>query len=225
MLPVYLILMAQSPDPVAAWLAPSPLDFERILDETSALCERAEAIDAAVARVQNAAAQSWSITSSKTPDALAVEPILLRDHRDAVQSLRASSERLERISEAPTVAPVVIGARGERVKQLLERTRLLVRRYAEMLAWHERYVRPALARLEGSPALSPRAGWPLPRVRASDDPLPRTAVIGIGGGLVCPDGLRADGSTVLLKGEIACYGESDCSCVPVPVAPGAVLGP
>ena len=106
---------AQESERTASLLAPSPRDFDRVLRETESLVDDATAIGSALARVQNALAEHYAATSTKTAKALpeeplaylALEPVLLRDHRDAVQSLRASTERLERIIEAPTVSPVV----------------------------------------------------------------------------------------------------------------------
>jgi hypothetical protein len=51
------------------------------------------------------------------------------------------------------------------------------------------------------------------------------AVIGLGGGLLCPGWQAADGRVVVVRGGQACYGVADCSCEPARVLPGAVLAP
>ena len=61
-------------------------------------------------------------------------------------------------------------------------------------------------------------------VRAPSDPVPLRAVIGLGGGRLCPDDLPADGKVVVLKGTSACYSAEGCDCDPAMVLPGAVLG-
>ncbi len=233
---IFLLLLAQIPSPeaehAATLLAPSAVDFDRALAETTSAHDEAAAIGAALSRVQNALGQRWATTSTKThapieePLAeLALEPVLLRDHRDAIQSLRAASERLERISEAPTVAPIVFGARSDRVKRLLAATRTLVRTHIEMAAWHGRFVAPRWLRLKSPPELRAGPGWPALAPLAADDQKPKVAVVGIGGGTICPDGVPANGTTVVLRNEAACYGGRDCTCIARPVFPGAVLGP
>jgi hypothetical protein len=69
--------------------------------------------------------------------------------------------------------------------------------------------------------LEPAPGIPSPGVPAAGE-RPGIAVVGLGGGSICPLGLPAHGRVVVIDGP-ACVSRAGCACEPVPVHPGAVL--
>ena len=210
-----LACLGLAADPAA--LAPDPAWVDATRDRTEALVVRAELIGATLARLQNRWAPGTRppCTDAAAQSLAARMQVLGPAHRDAVQAARAERARLERAVRAPTVA-VLLGERDrEALDALYERVDGQGRRYAEGSAWHQQHVRPFVTRC--APALVPDAGLGEP----SAGP---TAVIGIGGGRVCPGEQPADGRVAVVPGE-ACYGTSGCDCAPEPVAPGAVLGP
>lgn len=145
--------------------------------------------------------------------------------REAVQALRVEGGRLDALRAAPTVAPLVDAARGARIAGARARVDAQVSAFLQASAWEVAYVRPVLSACPlAGPGLS--AGVASLPVPARDDPPRPVAVIGRGAGFVCPQGTPADDAVVLVNGGEACWApDATCTCEPVAVYPGAVLGP
>lgn len=140
-------------------------------------------------------------------------------YRDAVQAARVQAERVRGTAAAPTVAPLLTREDLRRLETLSARSEAQVRAYGELAAWHSAHV-PPVARCPAP--LVPAEGLAGAGAGGSERPV---AVIGVGGGRLCPAGLPADGRVVVLPGPRACYGGAACACTPTEVLPGAVLGP
>src|SRR5919197_6223049 len=123
--------------------------------------------------------------------------------RDAAQSARAEHARVRALHDAPTVAPLLGGPEQSRLDALSERVRAASRRYLVALEWSRRFIpdeSECVAALQASPGLPAPDGTP---------PRGPVAVVGVGGGRICPGQLKADGVVVLDRPE-ACYALHDC---------------
>jgi hypothetical protein len=144
--------------------------------------------------------------------------------REASQAVRAEAERVRRVRAASTVAPLVDARWTTELDGLLARAEHDEHAFLEASAWEATWVRPALAACPAVP-LAATDGVAMAEVAVRGEPAPSTAVIGMGDGWVCPGAVRGDDAVVIVAGE-ACWSASPtCGCTPVPVAPGAVLGP
>jgi len=94
-----------------------------------------------------------------------------------------------------------------------------VRAVTEAGAWHRHHVessfRGCVPKLESAPGVGSPAFAAAGERRG-------IAVIGVGGGSICPLGLPARGRPVVIEGP-ACVSRAGCDCEPVEVEPGAVL--
>jgi hypothetical protein len=214
-------------------LAPGPDDFARVLERTRTLADEAEAIGLALARLHNRYAELNASGKVKQPcqnaearSILARARVLGAAHRDAVQAARAQRGRLDRVVSAPTVVPALDAIALRAADEIRARITAQERRWYELRAWHHQLLEPALKPCSAKVALEVTQGLSPPVPCGKGDVCPdAVAIIGTGGGKICPGGQRADGSTVVVKQGLACYGVRDCACVPVPVLPAAVLGP
>ncbi|WP_373048302.1 hypothetical protein [Vulgatibacter sp.] len=220
-LPLLALLLASSLDP--ALLAPGPQELRAQVATLRRHLGEADAIGRAEARIHNQLAQgpvaegsAALCASEESRSLLARSTAFGSAYRDRVQTVRADAVRLRRLVAEPTLQPILRREQREQADALLARVDDHVRRYREMAAWQARFLQPAIQRCK--PALAAAPGIPGERGEG-------TAVIGIGGGKVCPGGVPADGTVVVLPEPRACYGERDCSCAPMPVTAGAVLGP
>ncbi|MBK8010535.1 MAG: hypothetical protein IPK13_04250 [Deltaproteobacteria bacterium] len=151
--------------------------------------------------------------------------IFLQSYRDWSQSARAQRDRVARIRDEGAVRPILDERERATIQALFVRVDVESRKYLEAMAWHRRYLGVWSRRCPGDLRVS--RGLMRSTLRAPSDPIPLRAVIGRGGGRICPDDLLADGEVVVLKGTSACYSASRaeaCDCVPTTVLPGAVLG-
>lgn len=212
------------PDPAAHTLAPGPVEWDVALREAEARLDRAEALAVAAQRLQNA----WAALLRQAPNPCADPshaPVGARlvpfaeAWRDAVQRARVQVDRVDRLRDQVTVAPLLDDLAADRVTGIRRRVDRQVAAWGEARAWHVRHA----GRVEacGAPVAAP--GLPDPRPwRAPDDAA--VAVLAMPGGTLCPDDLAATGQ-VTLVGQRACWSAGPCACAPAPVAPGAVLGP
>jgi hypothetical protein len=220
-LPLLLVFLAAAADP--SLLAPGPRELREQMITLRGRLEEADAVGRAEARIHNALAQGQLPRGAA---ALCEDPagrsLLARSrvfgsaYRDLVQIVRADAGRLRRLIAEPTLEPILRREQREHADALLARVDEHVRRYRELAAWQARYLEPAIRRCK--PELVTAPGLPGERQQ-------RTAVAGVGGGKICPGGQPADGSVVVLEDPRACHGATDCNCAPMPVTPGAVLGP
>lgn len=234
LLPIGLALCAS---PLAAapvvdpdLVAPGPLELLDAVDELEARISGAQAVAVALQRTQNALAEG--LASSRTPpgcdDAwtgmLAARTAPLgAGLRDRVQASRAQLERVRAIAAEPTVQPVVTADLAQRLSSAGAAVERLTSAYLGASAWQKSNLGAYLARCK--PKLETAPGPPPPALPTAPSDPRRVAVVGVGGGRVCPIDQPADGSAVLLTGPTACYGATTCDCLPLPVSPGAVVGP
>ncbi|HYX93039.1 MAG TPA: hypothetical protein VE782_15840 [Myxococcaceae bacterium] len=213
-----------TPDAVPwEWLAPDVQLYETRLRVLEDKLVRAEAIHVALSRMQNQLAERLKAGLGPCADATG-ESLVARTRvlgpalRDAAQAARAELARVRALRESPTVAPLLGGPEQSRLDALTERVKSASRRYLVALEWNRRFIPDesrCAARVQASP------GLPAPDGAPNRGPV---AVIGAGGGHICPGQLRAEGVIVLDRPE-ACYALQDCACSPKPVFPGAVIAP
>jgi hypothetical protein len=145
--------------------------------------------------------------------------------REGTQAARAQGERVATMRKSPTVAPLVDARKRAELTALLARVEAESASFLQASAWEVAFVRPVLS-------ACPIAGVGLssgvsasPVLARNDQPLP-IAVLAMGSGFVCPAGVRAEESVVLVQDGQACWApDAGCACTPEAVYPGAVLGP
>jgi len=211
-----------------AWIAPGPLELAAALSGVEARLVRAETVGEAAERLQNqwgalrGAGANAPCETHADASALAARILVFGPSwRDDVQAVRAELARLEYLVAAPTVVPLLDPETWARVDAARARTAREVAGYSAFAAWHQRYF---LTTARGCDlGLGPAAGISNAAPAAPEELDGPVAVIGLGGGVVCPAGAPADGRVVVLPARVACMGASDCTCEPLPVDPGAVL--
>ncbi len=199
-------------------VAPTPAEARAQRVAAREALERAQAIGQAALLLQNALgaerARSERLAVCSEPG---VTSLVARMRafgaawRDAVQLARVEVSRAEDMAART----------GGSVSDLVEQVGRETQRAAEGDAWHRRYVESAF--VECGPKLAAWPGIEVPGVPGAGEARLGIAVIGLGGGSLCPDYLPADGRVVVLTGNVACVSRSACDCEPQPVDPGAVL--
>jgi hypothetical protein len=212
-------------------LAPGPTELALHLQRTESRATEATAISHALTSLHNAwGARLATVGAGDVcADVQALADVARTRafgaaFRDAAQSARAEARRLRLVAASPTVAGLLGSDKRTAVDAALQNVDQLGAAYLEAAAWQTRFVEGTVARCAGAPRLSERPGAPDP-VLSRGASERRRAVIGIGGGTLCPDGVPADGRVAVLVSTSACYGVLDCSCDPAPIEPGAVIGP
>lgn len=226
-------LVAAGGAPAAAmepWaLAPGPPEFRAAADELEQRVADAEAAGRTISRLHNAWVERSPLAAEDPCQDRLASSIAARSrafgdgYRDLLQAARVQVARVAALAAAPTVAAIVDGRTAARLDALSARIDRHERAYAEMVAWQYLYVAPFDRTCD--PELSPAEGLPGRAPVASDDPFVAVAIIGVGGGTVCPAFAPADGRVVIARDGRACLGDLACACEPLPVLPGAVLGP
>jgi hypothetical protein len=212
----------------AALLAPGPQELDAATVEMDARVRRMEAIGTALGRVQNAWGEELAAGEKPHPCDDADDASLVARsrafgaaYRDAVQSARAQLQRLDRILAAPTILPLLDTrqtAYADGIRALVDQH---VRIALESESWQSAHVDPTV---KGCPiALDPVNGIAYTGAPSTAHGA-AVAIIGVGGGLVCPQAVPADGRVVVTDG-VACLGASDCSCEPQRVEVATVIGP
>jgi hypothetical protein len=110
-----------------------------------------------------------------------------------------------------------------KIQALSARASAAAESWLERAAWQKAFVEPAFSRCAAT--LRAADGVTSEAARAPGEELLVVAVAGIGGGVICPSGIAADGRVVVLESPVACYGTKECDCALSAVLPGAVLGP
>lgn len=227
---VATVLLATGSDP--ALLAPGPDELSSAFERTEWLLSRSGSIERALSRVHNrfaALSAGGAITNicehAEARSLAARSRALGNGLRDSVQSTRAQQHRLDRVYAAPTLAAVIDAKIKRRHEQLRARVRAAEQRWAELRAWHHQEIERVIKRCKPPVELVVTAGLGTDAVCAGDECAGPVAILGIGGGRICPSNQVANRTVVVIPDGQACYGESDCSCVPTPVLPSAVLGP
>lgn len=226
---VVLGLLAATPPLVPPRaLAPDHAFFQATLERAEVATRDVTALASAVTRLHNAWAERQgrgipACDEGDAADLAARAPVFGAAYRDAVQRARAAASRLTRLVVAPVLTPLISARDRDRADRVLRTTRDHARAYVEASAWQATHVAPWSTRC--APALRPGPGLVSRAPRTSAEQEAATAVVGIGGGRVCPLDVPADGTAVVIIGSSACYGPERCDCAPVPVQPGAVLAP
>ncbi len=209
-------------DPSA--LAPGFTELDAAVTTLKAQAVRAEASQVALERIHNRLAERLAAEGAVLCEdpTLARTSSLLAAWRASAQTARMDLARLRRVASSSTLAPVLDARARADLETLTARVDRQVPAWLEAAAWQSRFVDPVLERCQ--PVLAPGPGLPDPLApeRPATGPV---AVVGFGGGLVCPGDHPADGGVVVLPAPEACYGPVDCACFVEPVLPGAVLGP
>jgi hypothetical protein len=208
-------------------LAPGPRELALGEAELHARLQRADAISAALARLQNRIGEAYASGQAFRPCTVPGDASLVARTRvfgaaarDAVQSARAELDRMDVVWDAPTVVPLLDDADLSRASADRAHVVRLERAYLEAAAWQEQHVE---RRVDCHVEVVPVPGLSYDGPVASDDPVLPVPIYAFGGGTVCPVGEPADGRVVLTDGR-ACIAEVACECSPVRVLPGAVLG-
>lgn len=220
--PLLALFLAGAIDP--SLLAPGPQELAAQVKRLREHLAEADAVGGAEARIHNllaaGPAQAGSSALCSTPEnrsLLTRSRVFGKAYRDAVQTTRADAARLRRMLEEPTLQPILRPEQREQADELLGQVDAHVRRYREQAAWQARYLEPAArscaAELSAAPGIS---------TGADAGPV---AVVGVGGGRICPAGAAADGRVVVLQAPKACWSSGSCTCTPASVLPGAVIGP
>jgi hypothetical protein len=220
---------APPPSPASRALAPGQPDY---LHHRRALAERlaeADAVGVALTRVHNSLGGLLSAGLAKPCESERARSLAARTrplgaaYRDAAQSARAEAARVRTLLQAPTLAPLLQDEDRNAAEGLLQRSAAHARRYLELHAWQERFVEPFLRQCDAK--LVPAEGLPGAGPTGPGNEEGPVAVLGLGGGRICPGNYVADGRVLILLSPKACYGGPTCTCEPRPVLPGAVLGP
>lgn len=213
--------------PLAALLAPGPHELESASLELDARIARMTAIGEALGRVHDAWGEQ--LAAGKKPDPC-VDPTMASlvarsrafggAYRDAVQSSKTQSDRLNTLWTSPTVEPLL--DEQDRLRAALVRTTIdhHVAIYSEMVAWQSKFIEPAAKKCP-TVALSPAAGFPWKGAVAIGEDKLATAIYAIGPGVVCPSKLPTD-RVIVVQGGV-CIDDGSCACVASHVDPGAVL--
>lgn len=209
-------------------LSPTLADLDAALTEAERRLERSEAIGLAVGLVQNRFAQLRD-GARRLPvcEDATLASLVTRSRtfgpawRDAAQAARVAADRLSRMAERETVAPLLASARRARIADVEARAEEQAVAATEAGEWHRRYVESSFEDCELELARS--EGLAAPGVRTPTERAAPIAVVGLHSGMLCPDQEPANGQVVLLAGPDACWSPGACDCEPAPVHPSAVL--
>lgn len=217
-------------------LAPGLIQARDAISKLERLTEEAEAIGAALFRVQNAFGEN----RAAQPDQTGCDTAWLVDlgfrsrefgraFRDAVQSARVQARRVESMTVAQTVQPLLDPETNHKVLTLLTRVDNLVRRYPEAASWQQNYVEPPMKGCQPVPVPAAGLGDPVRAPVVADGAAaprraPLVAVFAFGGGWLCPGAVPAAG-VMLVAGEVCYSATEDCGCEPAAVSPATILGP
>jgi hypothetical protein len=215
---------------VETQLAPSIEDLDDALLEAERRLARSRAVGTAVGLIQNRFGELRD-GERRLPvcedDELASLVTRSRSFgpawRDAAQSARVAADRVSIMATRETVASQLDDPRRERLAAVEAGAWQQALAAAEAGAWHRRYVESSFESC--GLTLVPVPGLEVPGVRTPDELAAPIAVIGLHFGMLCPDQQQANGKVVLLAGPDACWSVAGCDCAPIPVHPGAVLGP
>lgn len=203
-------------------LLPPPTSLHVRLVRARKELARAQAMATALVRIHNRWAELLATHTAPTSceanphlPLLRRSPLLLEAWRDAAQSARAEWARLERLAADRALQSVWTEDDRNELEHLRTEIAEQAPAWMEARAWQEQLVTPTLQRCPGAPTAGPGLG-------EMQQPV---AVLGVGGGWICPGDIPAQQVVVVLDDPRACWGELDCACLAEPVLPGAVLGP
>lgn len=216
-------------DPIAD-LAPGPAELGGAQTELDERLVVAEAIERAVARLQSTYAVTPA-TDELCNDVLR-GPLVVKLRafatawHDAAQRVRTQAARVQRISQANTVLPIIDTDRKRAIDDLLKRSREQEAAWLEFVSWMNQE-RPGVCGLD----LEPGRGLPDPLVHGEGEERGAVAVLTLGSGYVCAggspsrDGVPITKQVVVVQGPVCWSAEPACDCKPEEQDPAAVLGP
>lgn len=223
-----LVALAEPPAPIVPprAIAPDFAFFEATLADAESTLVEVDALGSALALIHNRWAERQPPPPCDDAEARSLAaraPLFGAAYRDAVQAARVRSARLTRVVVSPVSNPLLGQRDRERADRVVVKTRSAARAYLETTAWQTAHLTPWANRC--APTLAVDGGL-VPRApRSPLETRGATAIIGIGGGRVCPTDKPADGKPVVVTGNVACLGLEKCDCAVRNVLPGAVLGP
>lgn len=221
-----LLLLSAGLAQVPPGLAPTPQELQAGMADLERQLTRADTVAEALSATQNAYAQrrlTAATASCDDAEGLAVAArtqVFGQAYRDLVQSARAQSQRVQTLSQAPTVTVLAEGVLADDLAALERRLDVHERRLVESIAWQKAQLSSTLQRCK--PALS--AGDGFDGDRALRVERGRVAVLVLEGGQPYPQGEEITGGVWLVPPS-ACWAPDDGECEPSQLAPGAVLGP
>lgn len=212
-------------------MAPGPVELREANAAMDARLLESRALGAAVSRIQSRWAERALRGASKLGcDDAEARSLAARSRalgaawRDAVQSARVQLDRLETLWITPTVTPLLDLDDLRRADTIRADVADATRRLGEASAWQNRVVDPAMRGC--AVAIEPAEGLAAPSPVAADEVGAPVAIFALGGGLVCPIGVPADGRVVVVPDGQACLGTRDCfTCTPEDLLPATVLSP
>jgi hypothetical protein len=206
-----------------ALLAPGPEELATADAELEARLVAAEAVGRAVARLQSVWITGAGPKGCADPEGAALT-VRLRHFADAwhdtVQRVRVQADRVARLVAAPTLVPIVDAERRAQIDGRMARADVQEQAWLELVGWAARVRMP-----ECAVALTTAPGVDRPTIAARGELSLPAAVTAIGGGLLCPLAIPADGAVAVVDGPVCWSPGERCDCTPDHVETGAVLGP
>lgn len=214
-------------DPVSD-LAPGPQELNESQRELTERLAVSEAIGISVARIQS------TLMSTPAFDDICSDPLrgpltlklrlFATAWHNAAQRVRVQADRVARLSNNPTITPIIDEDRRIVIDSLLARAGEQEASWLELVAWIDSE-RPAQCAL----SLVTSSGLPDPIVHAANETQGAVAVLSRIPGYICTEGakegVRSDDLVVIVEGP-ACWSEQQwCACNPTTLDPAAVLGP
>ena len=213
----------------AELLAPTVEGMRALVGEVDALVVEAEVVGRVVHRAQNrwidrrASKRHSSCRDEELASLVARARAFGAAERDLIQASRVLAHRLRRVLDSASVAPLATAEDRDRVAELEDRVEDLGEAWLVSAAWQRRVPEPWAwhCTLE----LTPADGLLPSHVRSRGELTDDVAVAAVGGGVLCPGSLPADGSVHVVEGGLACWHPVSCRrCEPQRVEPGAILG-
>lgn len=208
-----------------AWATPSLSDLTAAQDRQQVLLDDARDLRLATSRVENDMGQKLRRGIRECAEHsghLARVGQLGPSWRDALQSARVQQRRIQELSVAPSVAPLIDERFTARTDVFGERLAEEVQLYQVSVRWMETDIRPRIARCQ--PELTVSAAPP------GDESV--AWVVAWMGTICAADGAggtRAinvtEARVVRVSPPIACWSSGQCDCVPGPITTGSALGP
>jgi hypothetical protein len=216
---VWLAVARAGPE---ALLAPGPEELATADAELEQRLVIAEAVGRAVARLQSAWISGAGPKGCDDPEGAALT-VRLRHFgsawHDSVQRVRVQADRVARLVVAPTLVPIVDAERRGQIDARMARADVQEQAWLELVGWATRVRLPTC-----DVPLVPTPGLDRPTIAARGEFALPAAITAVGGGVLCPLAIPADGTVAVVDGPVCWTDAASCDCVPDHVSTGAVLG-
>jgi hypothetical protein len=209
----------------SAWATPSLTELTAALDRQQVLLDDARDLRMATSRVENDMGQKLRQgirDCAEHSGPLARIAHLGPGWRAALQSARVQQKRIQDLSVAPSVAPLIDERFTARTDLFSERLAEEVQLYQVSVRWMQTDIRPRIA-------------WCKPELTAAAAPPGDESVAWVVAwmGTICAadgaGGTRAinvtEARVVRVSPPIACWSAGACDCVPDTITTGSALGP